>query len=290
MFSINEIEEPEELRSIADHVLQQPSCGSNLSQDNNGTIAVTVFPNALYTKGDAVTSGKIAVAEAARKVICAGGTPSVVALNFDNSDQLKGAEQASTELGIAITNGSKASLGATVVGTIDGLEVTPEFKMKGDLIFLLGDSVDDISSSIYAASYHKVAASPAPFFDLIKEAETQAFVKELVKQEIINAAHSVGAGGLYTTLVEMAMPRELGFDVEADGEVRLDAFLFGEAQGRMVVAVNEMKEDEFIEYIATVQVPSTLIGHVTKGKLVVDGEPYGFIQDAKGLYNNAIAE
>ena len=47
------------------------------------------------------------------------------------------------------------------------------------------------------------------------------------------ASHDVADGGLFVTLLEMAMPRGLGFDIVTDDEVRLDAFLFGEGQGRL---------------------------------------------------------
>jgi phosphoribosylformylglycinamidine (FGAM) synthase-like enzyme len=193
-----------------------------------------------------------------------------------------------------VTNGVEVPVFPTpTIGMIGIVEdknkiMTLDFKQKGDLIFLLGESVDDIASSEYLYSYHGIKASPAPHFDLEKEYAVQAVVKDLIQRDLINAAHDVADGGLYTSLVEMSMPRGLGFDIEADGDVRLDAFLFGEAQGRVVVTVSEEDEDEFIEYLTTIEVPSTLLGHVTKGKLVVDGEHFGFINEAKELFDNAL--
>jgi phosphoribosylformylglycinamidine synthase len=166
--------------------------------------------------------------------------------------------------------------------------MTLDFKLKGDLIFVLGECTDDIASSEYLVAYHGIKASPAPHFDLQKEWEVQEVVKGLIQSELINAAHDVSDGGLFVSLVEMSLPRNLGFDVVTDSEVRPDAFLFGEGQGRVVVAVSEDQEEEFIEFMMKSETSYTLLGHVTKGKLMVDDEHYGFIADAAEIYNNAL--
>ena len=168
--------------------------------------------------------------------------------------------------------------------------MTLDFKEKGDLIFILGTSYNDINSSEYLASLHGIKASPAPYFNLEEEFETQQVLRGLIEENLINAAHDVSDGGLFVTLAEMAMPRELGFDIVTDSEVREDAFLFGEGQGRIVVSVSEENEDNFIETMASSTVSFTLLGHVTKGKMMIDDEHFGFIQEAKGLYDNALAK
>jgi len=76
--------------------------------------------------------------------------------------------------------------------------------------------------------------------------------------------------------------------VITDSEIRPDAFLFGEGQGRAVVAVNEDQEIEFLDMMQASRVPCILLGHVTKGKLMVDDAPFGFIDDARKVYEEAI--
>src|SRR5690606_17502028 len=184
-----------------------------------------------------------------------------------------------------VTNGVEVPVFPTpTIGMIGLLEdkdkmMTLDFKQKGDLIFVIGECVNDIASSEYLTSFHGIKASPAPHFDLEKEFAMQQVVSSLIQHELVNAAHDVSDGGLFVTLTEMGMPRSLSYDIETDGEIRLDAFLFGESQGRVVVTVNEDKEDDFIEFMLDAQVPSTLLGHVTKGKMVIDGEHYGFIDE-----------
>jgi phosphoribosylformylglycinamidine synthase len=123
---------------------------------------------------------------------------------------------------------------------------------------------------------------------LDKEYAMQHVVKGLIKHELVNAVHDVADGGLFVTLVEMSIPRQLGFDIVTDSEVREDAFLFGEAQGRVAVTVSEEKEEEFIEFMMDSGVNFTLLGHVTKGKMMVDDAHFGFISEAQEIYDNAL--
>ena len=105
---------------------------------------------------------------------------------------------------------------------------------------------------------------------------------------LVNAAHDVSDGGLFTALLEMSMPNSLGFDIVSDDELRIDGFLFGEAQ-EGVVTINEADCDEFYEICEANDVPAVLLGHVTKGKLVVDDVPFGFCEEYQ-LNNNGLEE
>jgi phosphoribosylformylglycinamidine synthase len=262
----------------------------------------------------------IAVSEAARNIVCSGGIPSAITncLNFGNPynpesywqfvGAIKGMSTACLKFGTPVTGGNVSFYNQTVTNgvevpvfptpTIGMIGIVPDknkvmsldFKLKGDLIFVIGECTNDISSSEYLVSHHGITASPAPYFDLEKEYDLHQAIAGLIENEFINAAHDVSDGGLFTTLVEMSFPRELGFDIETDSEIRTDAFLFGEGQGRVVISVSEEKEDEFIEFMVSSSVSFTLLGHVTKGKLQIDGEHFGFITEAKNLYDNALSK
>ena len=286
----------------------------------NKALAMTVDCNSRYVNADPEVGTMIAVSEAARNIVCAGGIPSAITncLNFGNPynpesywqfvGAIKGMSAACLKFETPVTGGNVSFYNQT---SMNGVEVpvfptptigmigivpnkdkvmTLDFKQKGDLIFLIGDYIEDIASSEYLATYHGIKASPAPYFDLEKEYEMQNAVKGLIENNLVNAVHDVADGGLYVTLVEMSMPRELGFDIVTDSEVREDAFLFGEGQGRVVVTVTEEQEELFLEYMVETGVNLTLLGHVTKGKLQVDELPYGFISEAKDIYDNALAK
>jgi phosphoribosylformylglycinamidine synthase len=344
-FDINSVEQPEQLKVVADALLAMPNIASkrwvyeqydsmvgtrtmttNVPSDagvvnikgTNKALAMTVDCNSRYVNADPEVGTMIAVSEAARNIACSGAEPSAITncLNFGNPynpesywqfvGAIKGMSAACLKFNTPVTGGNVSFYNQSV---INGVEVpvfpTPtigmigiledknklmslDFKDKGDLIFLIGKYEDDISSSEYLANYHNVKASPAPYFDLDEEYKTHKVVKELIQDDRINAAHDVADGGLYVSLVEMSFPRSLGFDIVTDSEIREDAFLFGEGQGRIVVTVSEDQEDLFLEHMVNSKVNFTLLGHVTKGKLVVDDEHFGFVNEAKEIYNNAL--
>src|SRR5205085_1145148 len=148
----------------------------------------------------------------------------------------------------------------------------------------------DIASSEYLYSFHKIKKSPAPHFDLDTEYEVQQIVKQLIKKKLIQSAHDVSDGGLFITLAESSMPRNLGFSIETDFDCRADAFLFGEAQSRVVVSVSEEKMDEFVDFIAVMNIEFSNLGSVTDGELLIDDQSFGNITEAKAIYENAIGD
>lgn len=287
---------------------------------SNKALAMTVDCNSRYVNADPEIGTQIAVSEAARNIVISGGLPSAVTncLNFGNPynpecywqfvGAIKGMGAACKKFETPVTGGNVSFYNQTVLDgkeepvfptpTIGMIGVVPDkskimsldFKSKGDLIFLVGESVNDIASSEYLVSYHKIQASPAPHFDLDKEFELQNTLKGLINDGLINAAHDCADGGLFVTLTEMSMPNNLGFDIVTDAEIREDAFLFGEAQSRVVVGVSEAQEDEFIEFMMNQKVPYTLLGHVTKGKMCIDDVQFGFVNEIKDVYDNALEQ
>jgi phosphoribosylformylglycinamidine synthase len=113
-------------------------------------------------------------------------------------------------------------------------------------------------------------------------------VRGLIENFLICSAHDVSDGGLFVSLAESAMPRDLGFDITSPAEIRKDAFLFGESQGRVVVSVTQSKETDFIDFMMNMNVPFSALGHVTKGELRIDDLSYGFISDVKKSYLSAL--
>lgn len=301
-------------------VTNQPSDAGVVNiKGTNKALAMTVDCNSRYVNADPEVGTMIAVSEAARNITCAGGEPSAITncLNFGNPynpesywqfvGAIKGMSTACLKFATPVTGGNVSFYNQSVIG---GIEVpvfptptigmigvladksklmTLDFKQKGDLIFILGETVEDIASSEYLASYHKIQASPAPHFDLENEYALHQSIKGLINNGLVNAVHDCSDGGLFVTLAEMSFPRGLGFDIVTDSEIREDAFLFGESQGRAVVSLSEDQEEGFIEYMLTTGVNFTLLGHVTKGKFVIDDEHYGFCHEAKDIFDNALA-
>ena len=278
-------------------------------------IALTVDCNSRYVYADPEVGCAIAVSESARNIVCSGGEPSAITncLNFGNPynkevywqfvQSIKGMAKACRKFQTPVTGGNVSFYNQSsdegpvfptpTIGMLGVLEnkrnqMTLDFKAPGDSIFLIGESKNDISSSEYLYSFHKIKKSPAPFFDLDVEHKVQSVVKYLIKKDLVESAHDVSDGGLFITLVESAMTNGLGFSIETDFDVRADAFLFGEAQSRIVVSVRPEKLNNFVDFLAQADVEFSNLGDVTDGQLVIDEESFGHVSEAKNLYDHAL--
>ena len=145
-----------------------------------------------------------------------------------------------------------------------------------------------MASSQYLSSYHNVNASPAPYVDLDDEYTTHQVIKDLIHEKLMVSAHDVADSGLYVALAESAMAGNRGFAIDTDSEIRKDAFLFGEAQGRVVVSIKPEAQEAFVELLAASGTEFSLLGVVTKNGFVVDDELYDTVSHAKQLYDNVL--
>ena len=151
------------------------------------------------------------------------------------------------------------------------------FKNKGNNIFMLGRTSDDIATSDYLEYYHGITESPLPEFDLGFEVKLLKTLKELIVQNLVMSASPVGKGGLFFSLLRAGWVNELGFDITTAAENRIDSFLFGEAMGRIIVGVNPDIEEDFVDVVYDSKIPFFTLGHVTKGEIRIDDESYGYI-------------
>ena len=287
-------------------------------RNSEKSLVLTVDCNPRYVKADPYVGAMIAVAEAARNVVCTGGTPIAITncLNFGNPYNpevywqfvraIEGMSAACKRLETPVTGGNVSFYNQSTIGDRDeAVAPTPvigmlgimdsisrrtslAFAKKGHMIYLLGNSYNDISSSEYLVSCCGITESGAPHFDLEDEIRLQRLVERLITEKLITSAHDVSMGGLFTTLLECAMPNNLGFDITSDAEIRLDAFLFGESQSRVVVSVSEACEEKFVDFMIESDVPMCLLGHVTRSEIRVDDISYGFIADYKHTYETAL--
>jgi len=281
----------------------------------NAALALKVDCNSRYVYADPEVGGAIAVCEAARNIVCSGGEPQAITncLNFGNPynpevywqfvNAIKGIGEACEKLNTPVTGGNvsfynQSSFEGPVypTPTIGMLGIvkdkrkvmTLDFKKEGSLIYLIGECHNDINSSEYLYSFHKVKGSPAPHFNLDEEFDVHSAVKGLIAEDLIQSAHDCSDGGLFVALAESAIPRSFGFDINSDGVIRKDAFLFGEGQGRVVVSVSPDKEDAFVEYMVETNAEFSMLGVVIGKDFVVDEESLGGVEEFKKGYNNAL--
>jgi phosphoribosylformylglycinamidine synthase II len=276
-------------------------------------IAMTTDCNSRYVFADPYKGAMIAVAEAARNLVCSGAIPLGVTncLNFGNPydpevyyqfvQSVKGMGAACLKFDTPVTGGNVsfynqhpegAVYPTPTIGMVGLLEDTAKkmtqfFKHPGDQIFLVGKSRNDINSSAYLHALHGSEYSPAPYFDLDEEFLLQSKLLACIQKGFVESAHDVAEGGLFVTLAESGFHKELGFLVSCqDTSIRRDAYWFGESQSRAVVSVKNEKLIAFknvMEGIYTVK-----LGEVTTSLVQVDGEKWGNIREWKYEYETAI--
>lgn len=279
------------------------------------SIVITVDCNSRYVNADPEEGCAMAVAEAARNIVCSGGTPVAITncLNFGNPyvpevywqfvGAIKGMKKACEAFETPVTGGNVSFYNQSsdegpvfptpTIGMLGILEkpenkMTLDFKAEGDLVYLVGESVNDIASSEFLYSYRKVKASPAPHFDLPTEQLVQKGILGLIEGKLIQSAHDVSDGGVLVTLAESAFPRGLGFDVKSVAGIRQDAMWFGEAQSRVIVSVAPAKQAAFEAHLAGLGIKSTQLGTVKGTDMVVDGQVVSSLAKASGSYFTAL--
>jgi phosphoribosylformylglycinamidine synthase len=178
-----------------------------------------------------------------------------------------------------------------LVGVLDSVDekMTMFFRNEGDAIYLLGTQSEDINCSEYLHHIVGVTMSPAPHFDMEEEYQLQETVIRLCKEKLVQSAHDLSEGGLFVALVESSMERNLGFEIATDTKIRKDAYLFGEAQSRIIVSVSAAQEQAFKAALG--HQPAIKIGTVkADGHIRIDGGDWGTIQDWEKAYDEAIEQ
>ncbi|RIV23531.1 phosphoribosylformylglycinamidine synthase subunit PurL [Fibrisoma montanum] len=281
---------------------------------SNKSIVITVDCNSRYVNANPRRGAMIAVAEAARNIVCSGGEPLAVTnnLNFGNPyvpevywqfvEAVQGMGEACRRFSTPVTGGNVSFYNQSsddgpvfptpTIGMLGLMEdpshqMTLNFKAEGDWIYLLGPPTDDIASSEYLYSYRKVKASPAPLFDFETEWRVQEAIKTMIRHGWIKSAHDVSDGGLFVALAESAMAGNKGFQIDTVDRYRTDAFLFGESQSRVVITVSPDKLHEVEGYFNEGQT-FVRLGVVTAADFVINDQTILTSAEAKDLYDNSL--
>ncbi len=342
-FDAEKIPVPTDMKAIAEQLIQVPNIASKkwiytqydsmvgagnastnapsdaaivIAKPTNKALALTTDCNSRYVFADPYKGAMIAVAEAARNIVCSGGQPLGVTncLNFGNPydpevyfqfvNAIKGMGEACRRFDTPVTGGNVSFYnqgpdGAVyptptigMVGLLNSAndKMTMDFKNEDDEIYLVGIQRNDIGSSEYLHKIIGIEFSPAPYFDIEEEFEVQHEIKKMIDKKMVNSAHDVSEGGLFITLIESCFNRDLGFDIkQTDKTIRPDAYWFGEAQSRVVVTVSKENRNDFILLLEKLETTVTYLGTVTSGAVKINGEDWGNIIFWKEKYDNAIA-
>jgi phosphoribosylformylglycinamidine synthase subunit PurL len=274
-------------------------------------LALTVDCNGVYVYLDPYEGGKLAVAEAARNLACAGARPLGVTdnLNFGNPhhpelfwqlrEAVRGLGEACKVFDAPVTGGNCSLYNQSPGGPIDptptvamvGLiekaeDVTTQwFKREGDVIVLLGEAVDTrdlllgLGGSAYLQVLHGVKSGKPPRCDLEREKALHDALRGWIQSGVVQSAHDCSEGGIAVTLAESCIsrvegretPRLMGAEVDLSGipVARLDALLFGETQGRVVISVGPQQASRVMGQAKILGIPARQIGVVGGEELVI---------------------
>ena len=336
--------EADEIKKVAEHLLAHPNICSrkwvyeqydsmvgtanrstNAPSDaavvrvkgTDKSIVITVDCNSRYVNANPRQGAMIAVAEACRNIVCAGGEPLAVTnnLNFGNPyvpevywhfvEAVQGMGEACRRFSTPVTGGNVSFYNQSsddgpvfptpTIGMLGLMEnpahqMTLNFKNAGDMIYLVGPSTNDIASSEYLYSYKDIKASPAPDFDFETEWRVQEGIKTMIRNGWLQSAHDVSDGGLFIALAESAMMGNKGFAIGIDTRHRTDSFLFGESQSRVVISISPEQQQHVRGYLEDSVLPFRHLGTVTADGFVIDDTLILTTAEAKGLYDNALGE
>ncbi|KGR88606.1 phosphoribosylformylglycinamidine synthase subunit PurL [Lysinibacillus odysseyi] len=280
----------------------------------NKGLAMTTDCNSRYIYLDPETGGKIAVAEAARNIVCSGGEPLAITdcLNFGNPEKPEifwqieksadGIAAACTALNAPVIGGNVSLYnersGVAVyptptigmVGLVKELEhvTTQHVKQAGDIVYLIGETRTEFGGSELQKLVEGEISGKAPSIDLDVEAARQAAILAAIRAGLVESAHDVSEGGVAVALAEKTFASDsLGVNVTLAGSAV--TVLFSESQSRFVLTVKEENAKAFEEIVKDAQ----KIGVVTEeAKLTINGDNgvliEGTVEEFRSAWKGAI--
>lgn len=240
----------------------------------NKGLAMTTDCNSRYIYLDPEMGGKIAVAEAARNIVCSGGRPLAITdcLNFGNPEKPEifwQIEKSADGIAAACLALESPVIGGNVslynersneaiyptptigmVGLVDDLSytTTQEVKNAGDFVYVIGETAAEFGGSELQKLQNGRIFGKAPVIDLDVEAARQQALLQAIRAGLVQSAHDVAEGGLSVAIAETTFGTKLGVEVTLEGSAT--SVLFSESQSRFVITVTPEKAAQFEEVVA----------------------------------------
>jgi len=266
-------------------------------------LAMTTDGNSRYCLLNPYVGGTLAVAEAARNLVCSGAVPIGVTdcLNFGNPERpdimwqfivaVEGLADACRALNVPVVSGNVSLYNETnglsiyptpiigMVGLIESVDhiTTQWFKQPGDRILLLGETKEDLGGTEYLKIVHTREQGSPPWLNLETEKSLHDCVLSLIREQLIQSAHDCSDGGLAVALAECCFSpaveegRALGARIHLEGRgLRLDALLFGESPSRIVLSALPRHVERIKQLAQDFGVPFVEIGGVEDSDFILD--------------------
>src|SRR5579871_4360044 len=245
-------------------------------------LAMTTDVTPRYCEADPFEGGKQAVAECWRNLTAVGAKPLAITdnLNFGNPERpeimgqfvgcIRGIAEACKGLDFPVISGNVSlyneTNGRAILPTpsIGGVGVLADFsksaslafKRAGDAILIVGETQGWLGQSLYLRDVCGREEGAPPPVDLVEERENGDFVRALIDEGQVNAAHDLSDGGLLIAVAEMAIASGIGATLEAaPSDTPAHAFWFGEDQARYVVTAAAGQVDALLSRARAAGVP-----------------------------------
>ncbi len=239
-------------------------------RETNKALAMTTDCNSRFIYLDPETGGKIAVAEAARNIVCSGAEPLAITdcLNFGNPEKPEifwqiekaadGMSAACRELSTPVIGGNVSLYNETngeaiyptpvigMVGLVTDLAhiTTQSFKKAGDAIYVIGEAKAEWGGTELQKLLNGKIFGPTPAIDLQEEEKRQQQLLAAIRSGVVASAHDLAEGGLAVALAESLFGKQkLGARVTVEGDVT--TALFSETQSRFLVSVAQENREQF---------------------------------------------
>lgn len=254
-------------------------------------LAMTTDCNAKYLALDPKEGGKIAVAEAARNIVCSGGIPLGITdcLNFGSPEKpevfwemeesVKGMAEACRTLETPVISGNVSLYNETdreaidptpvvgMVGLVENLDdvTTVSFKQEGDAVYVIGKAAAEFGASALQILIEGKAGGKAPVLDLVLEKKRQSQVLEAIKAGHVSSAHDISEGGLAAAIADSVFGTPFGADLHFDTDPSEE--LFSETQSRYLISVPAASMKAFEAAVED----AAFVGKVTRSeRLTID--------------------
>jgi phosphoribosylformylglycinamidine synthase len=252
-------------------------------------IALSTDCNGLMVYLSPRVGGAMAVAEAARNVVCVGAQPLAITncLNFGNPTKpdiyyqfeqaVLGIGDACRALNTPVTGGNvsfynencgEAVFPTPVIGMLGIIEdpdhiTTTGFKNAGDVVILLGKYATTLGGSQYYYALQKKIIGPCPLLYLAVEKRLQEFLLSIIRRGWVRSAQDVSEGGLAVALAECAISSSThGAEITLPRGVTPAIELFSEEPTRIVITCAPEYEKGIISDAGQADVPAQKIGQV----------------------------
>ncbi|KMO11907.1 phosphoribosylformylglycinamidine synthase, partial [Methylobacterium indicum] len=300
---------------ILGNTVQKPGGDAAVVRVEDGPkgLAISTDVTPRYCEADPVEGGKQAVAEAWRNITAVGGRPLAITdnLNFGNPEKpevmgqfvgcIQGIGEACRALDFPVVSGNVSlyneteGVGILPTPTIGGVGVvddvnkiaTVAFKRDGDALVLIGATKGWLGQSAYLATICGREEGAPPPVDLAAEKRNGDFVRGLITAGIVDTVHDLSDGGLAVAVAEMAMAGNIGAVLpECPLPVACHAYLFGEDQGRYLLAVEPDAVADLLYSASAQGIDAAVIGVTGADSLTLPGDELIALDDLRKAHED----